>query len=445
MKSFKKVLALFLALVMSMALLAGCGGGNDNTNNTPNDSQNNTQNSTPSNSSNDSNASGGESGGRTIPDKQYVIGIAEAQANDEVTTRRAYLENYIAPNYNVKFIFSETLADDAATKTFVENCIDAGVDAVIDFKTSGAMAKLCMDNDIGYSINGAYTQHPELLTEDFTTFVGCVGANNAQVGGLFKDWLTENASADGSEGFLVSTSLASSGNPQHIEITRAILEGLQEKYGLTYTKSIEELYQSTETTNAENDKGILITLYPGSPNKETWLPGISALIQSGDYGIFASSGQTYNQSATVVNEVEAATGMDIKVASVGALGTTLTTAFNTSDPQGNPSIDLATVKSCSALTACIFAITYNQITGYGDQMRKDDGTPEYFTFNFIGVTSPEQLGTMEGWDDRDAQYWITTTDQIDQMLGVYNPDVTPQVLLDIMDGMTYDNIKTWMQ
>ena len=30
-------------------------------------------------------------------DRQYVIGIAEAQANDEVTTRRAYLEKYIGP------------------------------------------------------------------------------------------------------------------------------------------------------------------------------------------------------------------------------------------------------------------------------------------------------------------------------------------------------------
>ena len=80
--------------------------------------------------------------------KQYVIGIAEAQANDEVTTRRAYLEDFIAPTYNVKFIFSETLKDDAATKTFIENCIDSGADAIIDMKSaSGQMAQLCM-NDI---------------------------------------------------------------------------------------------------------------------------------------------------------------------------------------------------------------------------------------------------------------------------------------------------------
>ena len=436
MKSVKKMLAMLLALAMTMGLLAGCSGGDDPSGNTS---------STPSDSATVSGAPSGNEGERTIPEKQYVIGIAEAQANDEVTTRRAYLENYIAPNYNVKFIFSETLKDDAATKTFIENCIDAGADAVIDFKTNGAMAQLCMDNDIAYSINGSYNVHPELQSTDFTTFAGCVGANNPQVGSLFADWLEENASEDGSEGFLISTSLASSGNTQHIEITRAVLEGLQEKYGLTYTKSIEELYQSTESTNAENDKGILITLYPRSPNKETWLPGISALIQTGDYGIFTSSGQTYNQSATVVNEVEAATGKNIKVASVGALGTTLATAFNTKDPQGNPSIDLATVKSCSALTACLFAITYNQLTGYDQQMRDADGIPVYYSFNFIGVTSPEQLSTMEGWDDRDVQYWITTTDQIDQMLGVYNPDVTPQTLQDIMSGMTYENIKTWMQ
>ena len=52
--------------------------------------------------------------------KQYVIGIAEAQANDEVTTRRAYLEDFIAPTYNVKFIFSETLKDDAATRPLLK-------------------------------------------------------------------------------------------------------------------------------------------------------------------------------------------------------------------------------------------------------------------------------------------------------------------------------------
>lgn len=434
MKTMKRILSIALAVAMLATLLVGCG--TTTTTSTP---------ATDDKSTSTVPQASTEAVGRQKPEKPYVIGIAEAQANDEVTTRRKYLESYIAPNYNVKFIFSETLKDDSAVKTFIENCIDSGVDAIIDFKSSsGAMAQLCKDNGVVYTVNGAYETHPELLSTEFDNFSGCVGANNEQVGSLFRQWLESNASEDGSEGFLVSTSLASQGNTQHIEITRAILEGLRDKYGLTYTKTIEELYGSSETTNVENDKGLTITIYPGSPNKEPWLPGISALIQTGNYGVFMSSGQTYNQSATVVNEVEASTGKNIKVASVGALGGTLNTAFNTADPFGNPSIDLCAVKSCSALTACLFAITYNQLSGYGEQMRDSEGLPSRFTFNFIGIVSPEQLATMDGWDDRDAQNWIVTTDILDQMLGIYNPEVTADSINTIMAGMTYENILTWM-
>ena len=323
-------------------------------------------------------ASAAASSTAVAPAKQYTIGIAEAQANDETTVRRAYLENYIGPAYNVKFIFSETLKDDAATKTFIENCIDSGADAIIDMKSaSGQMAQLCMDNGLVYTINGNYTQHPELLTTDYTNFAGCIGANNAQIGSLFGDWLEENASEDGSEGFLISTSLAAQGNTQHVEITRAILEGLQQKYGITYTKSIDDLIASSETTNVENDKNILITLYPGSPNKDTWLPGISTLLQTGNYKMFLSSGQTYNQSATVVDEVEKSFGINIKVASVGALGTTLETAFNTKDSSGNSSVDLVAIKAVSTQTAAMFAATYNALVSGAEcrACRGEDGLP----------------------------------------------------------------------
>lgn len=291
-------------------------------------------------------ASAAASSTAVAPAKQYTIGIAEAQANDETTVRRAYLENYIGPAYNVKFIFSEVLKDDAATKTFIENCADAGADAIIDFKSmSGQMCQICADNDMVYAISGNYIAHPEFLETDYPNFAGAVGSNNAELGSLFGTWLKDNVEADGTEGYLIATGIASSGNQQHIEIGQGILNGIADKYGLTFEQDIADLVTVAETTNAANDKGILVTLYPGSPNKETWLPGVSALIQTGQYNTFLSAGQTYNQSATVVDEVEKSFGIDIKVASVGALGQTLTTAFNTKDPFGNPSIDLATVKS----------------------------------------------------------------------------------------------------
>ena len=341
----------------------------------------------------------------------------------------------------------ETLKDDAATKTFIENCIDSGADAIIDMKSaSGQMAQLCMDNGLVYTINGNYTQHPELLTTDYTNFAGCIGANNAQIGSLFGDWLEENVSEDGSEGFLISTSLAAQGNTQHVEITRAILEGLQQKYGITYTKSIDDLIASSETTNVENDKNILITLYPGSPNKDTWLPGISTLLQTGNYKMFLSSGQTYNQSATVVDEVEKSFGINIKVASVGALGTTLETAFNTKDSSGNSSVDLVAIKAVSTQTAAMFAATYNALVSGAEcrACRGEDGLPVYFTFNFIPITSAEQLTEMSGWDAKETGNWIANKDFVDQMLVTVNPDVTSDDINAIMQSLSYEKIKEMM-
>lgn len=379
------------------------------------------------------------------PDGEIIIGIAEAQANDEVTTRRAYLENFIAPTYDVEFIFSETLKDDAATKAFIENCIDSGADAIIDMKSvSGQMARLCEENGIVYTMNGNYVQSPEFLEEEYPMFGGCVGANNEQVGSLFAEWLEESASEDGSEGFLVSTSLASQGNTQHVEITRAILEGIAEKYDLTYEKTIDELIASSETTNVANSKDLLITLYPGSPNKDTWLPGISSLIQTGNYGIYLSSGQTYNQSATVVDEVEKSFGMDIKVGSIGALGSTLATAFNTPDANGNPSVDLVAVKTVTTMTAAMFAATYNALCGARDQACLIDAKPAYFSFNFIGITRPEQLEDMAEWDNRDTENWIADKEVVDSMLVTENPDVTGESINDFMTSLSYEKIKELM-
>jgi hypothetical protein len=382
------------------------------------------------------------------PAKQYTIGIAEAQANDETTVRRAYLENYIGPAYNVKFIFSEVLKDDAATKTFIENCADAGADAIIDFKSmSGQMCQICADNDMVYAISGNYIAHPEFLETDYPNFAGAVGSNNAELGDLFGTWLKDNVEADGTEGYLIATGIASSGNQQHIEIGQGILNGIADKYGLTFEQDIADLVTVAETTNAANDKGILVTLYPGSPNKETWSPGVSALIQTGQYNTFLSAGQTYNQSATVVDEVEKSFGIDIKVASVGALGQTLTTAFNTKDPFGNPSIDLATVKSTSVLTSALFAITYNALNGdVQTACRGTDGSR--FTLNLPICPLPAPNGWPRwmagGWDDASTGNWCATTDVVDGMLTIVNPDLTAEEINTYLGTLDFETLKSMM-
>ena len=169
------------------------------------------------------------------------------------------------------------------------------------------------------------------------------------------------------------------------------------------------------------------------------------LIQTGQYNTFLSAGQTYNQSATVVDEVEKSFGIDIKVASVGALGQTLTTAFNTKDPFGNPSIDLATVKSTSVLTSALFAITYNALNGdVQTACRGTDGKPLYFEFANMSVTSAEQLAQMNGWDDASTGNWCATTDVVDGMLTIVNPDLTAEEINTYLGTLDFETLKSMM-
>ena len=162
--------------------------------------------------------------------------------------------------------------------------------------------------------------------------------------------------------------------------------------------------------------------------------------------MFMSSGQTYNQSATVVDEVEKSFGINIKVASVGALGTTLETAFNTKDSSGNSSVDLVAIKAVSTQTAAIFAATYNALVSGAEcrACRGEDGLPVYFTFNFIPITSAEQLTEMSGWDAKETGNWIANKDFVDQMLVTVNPDVTSDDINAIMQSLSYEKIKEMM-
>lgn len=429
--AIKKIVSVLLIMVMAIGITA-CGPGEEQT------SKEGEGNS--SISSNGESVNSTESSNSAPEEKKYIIGIAEALANDETVTRRAYLENYIAPNYNVEFIFSEALADSGAVLTFIENCADAGADAIVDFKSfndAAQMAAVSEEYGMYYMYNGSYSEG--VYSEAGDLFLGSFQGNIPQVAKLFAQYLEENASEDGSEGFVIASMLASLNNIQHSEITKSILESLQNKYDLTYEDTIENITRTDAPLDVANDKGIKIMIYPGSPKKDSWLPGISALLQTGDYGVVMSSGQTYTNSSVVIDEVEQQFNNNIKVVSVGSLGTSLTTAFETKDIFGNPSIDYATVKANSLISGGIFGMVYNGLTGYGENIKHPDGTANTFNYNQWAVESAEQLDSMKGWDTPGEDMWIFDTEMVDQLLGVNNPDIDIESFQAVLDSCTYES------
>jgi ABC-type sugar transport system substrate-binding protein len=291
-------------------------------------------------------ASLAEGGAKTPQDfKKFKIGVCEPQAIDEVVIRRDYYENYLASRYNVEFVFSEQCKDTDDELTFIEGCADAGCDAIISYRSVDAnqMAQVCEEYGMQYVINTARIPEVDGAFEGgYETFQGSFGADNEHVGQLFRDWLSSNASDDGSEGFMITSSLAFSGNIQHLETAIAALSALQSKYNLTFEDTVENLAKTSAPIEVANDKGINIYIYPGSPSgMEGWLEGVSAALQTGKYGALIHSGQSYAQTAVVVDEVEKNFDKDIKVASIASMSESLINAFNTQDKFGNSSLNMA--------------------------------------------------------------------------------------------------------
>ena len=80
-------------------------------------------------------------------------------------------------------------------------------------------------------------------------------------------------------------------------------------YGLTYTEDINALATSATQVDAENDKGIKITVFPGMADLAT---NVSPLLQTGAYDVVVGTTNIYDSLGVAINEVEEALDMDIE-------------------------------------------------------------------------------------------------------------------------------------
>lgn len=428
----KKLLALILATCMTLSM-AACG-------NAPASSAT-TGSTSPDGSSAPASSQGGAA---TVGNhKKFKIGVINAKIDDESSVISKYYQDYIAPRYNCEFVFSEACATPDQSMTAIENFADAGCDAIMSFSATDVeqQALLCQEYGMTFNFNGNRTKVSEgLFTLNPDNFAGSFGADQPNSGRLFSDWMNDTLKLTPEDGFIVCTGVAYMGNAQHIEISQNILTALQNSYGLTYETDIAALAESSSPIEAKNDKGVKIYVYPGAPTQDGWLQGLSAALQTGAYNHLLSSIQVYATAAVIVSEVEASYNKNIVVGSFGTIGDSLKTAFDTKDKFGNPSIDMATVKSSSLVASLGFAELYNSLTGYRDVMKDSKGEMTEFMFRIWNVTSPEEYNTVAGWD-KGADTYIANYDVVDSMLGACNPNITAKDIQDALNAVTYDSVK----
>ena len=367
------------------------------------------------------------------------IAVAETTANDEIATRKRYLEEYIAPHYGVEFMFSESIEDSGALLDFITNAADAGCQALIDCSTMDYIgaARQCEKYDMYYTYNG--TMYQEFLDGKYPNVIGAWGQNQQRTASLFASYLEETASETGEEGFCILSVNAPQGNTASITIGSAALEALASLYDFEYEIPVDELILTSTPIEAKNSKNIKVYIYPGALNAST-LPGLQNVLQSGDYGYLIGTVQTYSNTAVIVDEIERATGKNIKVMSTGSMTDALLTAYRTNDVFGNPTLDLVTVKAASCHGAVMFALAYNAITGHIDA-DLDDGVVRRFTFGQIPLSSLEMVEIAAKWDNPDTGTWVCDYSFVDSMLAEKNPGLTSDdIQKTIDDSLTYESI-----
>lgn len=411
------------------ALLAGCGGSKSG------------------NSTASSAAAGSTSAGDSGAKGGYTIAICEPGASDEATARDTFCLNYLSEVYNCKFIISEPCKDSDAVAAFIENCADMGCDGFIDFSTSDCYndCQMCRDYGMAYMYNGgkgANDGNKKIFAEQPDNFVGCFGADVPSMAKLYGDYLDEHASDDGSEGFMILSSNACTGGYQQTEITRSLLEAIASKYDLTYTgyeDNLDALIAIDAPTEVANSKGLNIYIYPGNhaTNTESWLSGVSSVLQTGKYAFLASAGQTFAVTAQTVAEIEAEFNFNITCMSPATISETLVSAFNTKDQFGNPSIDFVTVKSATMTAGFAFAMMYNFLSGHSDMMRPD-GKADRLAFSQWAISDADTLNTIKDWDQAATQDWAANSTWIDRMLAEKNPDLTLSDMQDAIFDFTVD-------
>lgn len=372
----------------------------------------------------------------------FKIGVINGAFDNESNMRQKYLEEYVAPLFNVKFIFSEAIHNGEEEVTFVENLAAAGGKALMAYRYQNReqIARLCSELGIYYVYNGEIQEGDQF--DGLDTFVGTALNTMENIEDVYSEAVEDWAKTEGEHGFVILSALAAQENIQHKSATSTVLKTLAKSYGLTYEQSVEELTVVSEPTEAANDAGIPIYIYPGIPNNDAFLNGISSALQTGKYDMVLASSNLFNQLGVIVDENEKAIGRNIRVVSIANVSPELQTAVNTVDSYGEPSLNACVVKPPSYTSGPMFAMLYNALTGHMDIL-KPEGQPKTIIYPQWGCLTPEDVRKVGSYD-LDSDSYTFDEEHLRSVIYDYNPDLTLDSFQDVVSKGTLDRVIEYM-
>lgn len=420
MKKLKKVTSLILALVMLMTMFVGCGSKEEIA--PAKEEAAVTQEEA---------AEGNEeSSGDSEELPSFKIGVAVGTWNEKALMTQYYYDEYLAPAFNVEFVWAEETKEVSALLNFIDTLASVGADALIDFSgmTKDQLLSVgakCTEYGIWYVNNNAQIDEG---MPDFEYYGGTFGANPATVGEQFYE-MTEHVINDGeAHNVIIPNGWALVGVEQHNISSAKTLEALCSVYDLELENNdyYEVVTTTTSTTELETGTDMKIALEPSNPpNPDSFY----ALLKDGEYDVIIFQTPQYTLTESVVQEVEEAYGMNIRIISIAPVAETTYNSFATPDASGNQALDAALIKNNSAGGAA-FAMAYNCLTGHKEDMLIN-GAHELLDAPMWTCYDLETYENLAQLDAIDGEYFTYRVEDVKEMLFEFNPDLTAEKLFEI--------------
>ena len=416
----KKLVCLALSLIFVLSMFSGCADTDQPGTENPSPAVTDTQQ--------------GNEPAETEPHKIAVMFYTIASMQ---MAQMEYLENYVGPAFNVEFVFSEAIANNEAAIAFVENAAASGCEGLMMFASDmdEVVASTC--ERLGMYWIGANEDLTESVKE-VPYYLGAVCHPMDSVLEGFRLMMEDFVSDGEPHNALIVTGGASMGNTQHALCGRAALEVMEDVYDLTFEMDLDEMAYSNSAVEVNSDKGIKAYIYPGYPYVDTYVSGLSSVLQSGEYDILITVYDVVDMLATTVDEVEKAFDFDIKVCSYVGVSESVSNLFETQDIFGNSALTAAEIRANNLLPGVMFVALYNAITGNSEMLRPN-GEPQMYNIPIWTCLSAEDYEKVKILDMSPETYCMSAED-MEELLVAFNPEATMEDLKEFASSSTVETI-----
>lgn len=326
------------------------------------------------------NSSGSSSGGAKA--EKYKIALATIHEGEIWEIQKKYFEEEVGPALNMEFMISEKLSDANGLVDFMERAYAAGCVGILSYVTANDAVAQGARRAEEWGM-WFITQNSALNKEvaDIPHNLGHCGASARGMGTAYGRAFNEILN-DGKDHSLFIFSGAAVGGAigqgaaSHYYSVQGMLQAMQNRYGLTYDKSIDELInnQNPGRVNTGNPN-VNIYIYPGL-NPADATVAAQTQFQNGNYDIFAAV-FSYSAFMNALSDVEKNQNRNIKVIGTASIEKQTATGFETKDSHGDTMLNAAVINPLNVQNGMAMAILYNAITGHADAM-KDNGQAVLF-------------------------------------------------------------------